>query len=47
MTMRNVGLRELQLVGVAAMLIASKYQEIYPPKLQDFVAVTDDAYTQD
>eukprot|EP00088_Acartia_fossae_P012538 TRINITY_DN16462_c0_g1_i1.p1 TRINITY_DN16462_c0_g1~~TRINITY_DN16462_c0_g1_i1.p1 ORF type:complete len:405 (-),score=95.81 TRINITY_DN16462_c0_g1_i1:188-1402(-) len=36
----------LQLVGVAAMLIASKYEEIYAPEVKDFVYITDKAYTE-
>jgi cyclin B len=35
---------KLQLVGVTAMFIASKYEEIYPPELKDFVYITDGAY---
>lgn len=34
-----------QLLGVAAMFIASKYEEIYPPNLYQFVEVTDDTYS--
>ncbi|XP_051725608.1 G2/mitotic-specific cyclin-B1-like isoform X2 [Ctenopharyngodon idella] len=34
-----------QLVCVTAMLIASKYEEIYPPTVGDFAFVTDGAYT--
>lgn len=34
-----------QLLGVAAMFIASKYEEIYPPNLSQFVEVTDYTYT--
>lgn len=37
----------LQLVGVTAALIASKYEEIYPPEVKDFVYITDYAYTKD
>jgi hypothetical protein len=37
----------LQLVGVTALLIASKYEEIYPPELKDFVFITDRAYTKE
>ena len=37
----------LQLVGVTAMLIASKYEEIYAPEVRDFVYITDNAYTRD
>ena len=35
---------KLQLVGVTAMFIATKYEEIYPPELKDFVYITDGAY---
>ncbi|XP_038661523.1 G2/mitotic-specific cyclin-B1-like isoform X2 [Scyliorhinus canicula] len=37
--------QNLQLVGVTAMLVASKYEEIYPPAVRDFVVITDDAYS--
>ena len=36
----------LQLVGVAALMIVGKYEEIYPPLLKDYVAVCDNAYTK-
>ena len=36
---------KLQLVGVTAMLIACKYEEIYPPIVKDFVYITDNAYS--
>ncbi|VDK83450.1 unnamed protein product [Cylicostephanus goldi] len=35
----------LQLIGTTAMMISSKYEEIYPPELKEFVYVTDDTYT--
>ena len=35
---------KLQLVGITAMFIATKYEEIYPPELKDFVYITDGAY---
>ena len=38
---------KLQLVGVTAMLIASKYEEIYAPEVRDFVFITDNAYTKE
>ena len=43
----NVNREKLQLVGVTAMLIASKYEEIYAPEVQDFVYITDRAYTKE
>lgn len=36
----------LQLVGVTALLIACKYEEIYPPEVRDCVYITDRAYTR-
>ena len=38
---------KLQLVGVTAMLIASKYEEIYAPEVRDFVYITDKAYSRE
>ncbi|NWY28413.1 CCNB2 protein, partial [Pheucticus melanocephalus] len=37
--------KKLQLVGVTALLIASKYEEILSPDVADFVYITDNAYT--
>ncbi|NWI63784.1 CCNA1 protein, partial [Todus mexicanus] len=37
---------KLQLVGTAAMLLAAKYEEIYPPEVNEFVYITDDTYTK-
>jgi len=47
LTHKPVMRKRLQLVGVAAMFIASKYEEIQPPELHDWVYITDNAYTQD
>jgi cyclin B len=37
----------LQLVGVTCMLVAAKYEEIYPPEICDFCEITDNSYTRD
>lgn len=37
---------QLQLVGVTALLVACKYEEIYPPEVSDCVYITDRAYTR-
>nr|XP_020476063.1 cyclin-A1 isoform X2 [Monopterus albus] len=37
---------KLQLVGTAALLIAAKYEEIFPPELNEFVYITDSTYTK-
>lgn len=36
---------EYQLVGVACLWIASKYEEIYPPRMRNYVEVTDSSYS--
>merc|ERR1719187_1341331 len=36
---------KLQLVGVTAMFISSKVEEMYAPEINDFVYITDNAYT--
>ena len=38
--------QKLQLVGVTALLVACKYEEIYPPEVKDCVYITDRAYTR-
>ena len=43
----QVSRQKLQLVGVTAMLIACKYEEIYPPIVKDFVYITDNAYSKE
>jgi len=42
----RVARKSLQLVGVTAMFIAAKYEEMYAPEIGDFVYITDNAYTQ-
>nr|XP_009413958.1 PREDICTED: G2/mitotic-specific cyclin S13-7-like isoform X2 [Musa acuminata subsp. malaccensis] len=47
LSMETVLRRELQLVGVSAMLIASKYEEIWAPEVNDFICISDRAYTRE
>jgi len=44
---RQVTRKNLQLVGVTAMLISSKYEEIWAPEVRDFVYISDKAYTRE
>ncbi|CDF37309.1 unnamed protein product [Chondrus crispus] len=39
--------KKLQLVGVTAMFIASKYEEIYAPEVADYVYISDRAYQRE
>uniref|UniRef100_A0A3Q2CZ77 G2/mitotic-specific cyclin-B2 n=1 Tax=Cyprinodon variegatus TaxID=28743 RepID=A0A3Q2CZ77_CYPVA len=41
-----VSRRKLQLVGVTAMLVACKYEEMYSPEVGDFAYITDDAFSK-
>ncbi|XP_057978797.1 putative cyclin-A3-1 isoform X1 [Malania oleifera] len=39
--------QRLQLLGVSSMLIASKYEEISPPHVDEFCYITDNTYTKE
>ncbi|CAH8331277.1 unnamed protein product [Eruca vesicaria subsp. sativa] len=39
--------QRLQLLGVTCMFIASKYEEIYAPRIEEFCFITDNTYTKD
>lgn len=41
---RKVSLNRLQLVGLAATLLASKYEEVVAPSVQNFVFLADNSY---
>ncbi|EME30308.1 Cyclin-B2-4 [Galdieria sulphuraria] len=47
LSLQHITRQKLQLVGVTAMLIASKYEEIYPPEVRDFEYITDKAYNKE
>lgn len=36
--------QKIQLVGVTAFFIASKFEEIYPPEIKDFIVICDQLY---
>jgi len=44
---RDVKRVQLQLTGVTALLLASKFEEIHPPPVQELVLVTDNAYKKE
>lgn len=43
---KNMLKSQLHLLGVATLLISSKYEEIYPPTLQDFLTVSENKFTK-
>ena len=38
--------KKLQLVGVTAMLLACKYEEVSVPVVEDFIVISDKAYSR-
>lgn len=47
LTKRVVSLVKLQLVGVTAMFIAAKYEEILAPSVEEFVFMTEKGYSKE
>ncbi|KAF9924483.1 G2/mitotic-specific cyclin [Linnemannia zychae] len=45
LSMRGVSLVKLQLVGVTALFIASKYEEVMAPSVHNFIYMTDGGFT--
>lgn len=44
---QQISRHQVQLVGIAALMIVAKFEEIYPPLLKDYVSVCDSAYTRE
>ncbi|KAG1667875.1 Cyclin-A2 [Nymphon striatum] len=47
LSIMSVAKHKLQLVGTSCLFIASKYEEIYPRGVKDFVYITDDTYSDE
>ncbi|PWO00558.1 A/B/D/E cyclin [Tilletiopsis washingtonensis] len=47
LSVRVVSLAKLQLVGVTAMFVAAKYEEILAPSVDEFVYMTESGYSRD
>ncbi|CAM6072331.1 unnamed protein product [Sphagnum tenellum] len=47
LSVQSVSRKNLQLVGVTALLLAAKYEEIWAPEVNDFVHISDNAYTRE
>jgi hypothetical protein len=46
LTLIQMEKQKFQLLGIAAILIASKFEEIYAPELRDFVYICDNSFTR-
>ena len=44
---KSINRKYLQLLGITSLFIASKYEDIYPPELKDFIFMTDNAYKKE
>jgi cyclin B len=45
LSVKPVPRKELQLVGLSALLMSAKYEEIWPPQVEDLVDIADHAYS--
>ena len=46
LSIQNIEKDRVQLLGISALLIASKYEEIYPPTVKDFVYISKNSFTK-
>lgn len=46
LAVQSVTRKNLQLVGITALLLASKYEEVSVPVVEDLVLITDKAYNR-
>lgn len=46
MSKKKIQKSQLHLLGVSTLLIAAKYEEIYPPEIRDFLAVSENKFTK-
>ena len=44
LSIQNIEKDRVQLLGISALLIASKYEEIYPPTVKDFVYISKNSF---
>jgi cyclin A len=47
LSMTRINRDQLQLVGISALFIAAKYEEIYPPELYEYATTTDNTYSNE
>jgi hypothetical protein len=44
-SLRDISKEDYQLAGISCLWIASKYEEIYPPRTRNYIEVTADTYS--
>ena len=46
LSMKQIKKSQLHILGVTALLISTKYEEIYPPELKDLLTVSENKFTK-
>ena len=46
LSLKQIKKSELHILGVASLLISTKYEEIYPPELKDLLSVSENKFTR-
>lgn len=46
LSMKQIKKTQLHILGVTSLLIATKYEEIYPPELKDLLSVSENKFTR-
>ena len=46
LSLKQIKKSQLHILGVTALLISTKYEEIYPPTVKDFIYLTDNTFTR-
>ncbi len=47
LSLEKIKNNQLHLIGVTTLLISTKYEEIYPPELNDLLAVSENKFKRD
>jgi len=47
LSIQEIKKSQLHLLGVTALLIATKYEEIYPPELKDLINISENKFAKD
>lgn len=47
LSLKDLRRNKLQLAGITSLLVASKYEEIYAPSVEEFCFITDNTYTRE
>lgn len=47
LSLQNIKKSQLHMLGVAALLISTKYEEIYPPELRDLLSISENKFTKE